>query len=549
MLYIDGLSLSKLREEFSSNLCGRKISKISQYDHFSISLFLNKINLFISINPSLPITYISEKNHESPHAPMPFLLTLRKYILGGIVRAVKQIDFDRILIINIEKLTELGELVEYNLIFEIMGKHSNLILTDKTMKIIDILKKFSLDEGNLRIMMPGVHYKRPVLSQKTPPNEVTKDFFDKEIKSTNDIIMKIEGLGKYSSNEILKDALPDYELFKALLDRAISPTVYIESSQQKKPIFGSVFEVNSYSNNDKIKFSDISGMINYYIENTIKSQQINAMKTNLQKLVSNEIKKNERTLVTIKREAESEKDFEFYKQLGDILAANLYQLKRNMKNITLLNFYSNEEVNISLNPDISPQENLAAYYKKYNRFKTKAEYNAKRIIELNKENEYLESVFYSMEAAENQEVLRDIETELSENNYIKKIVRKEKKKNTKPELKQYLSSEGFIIYAGRNNKENDYITFKIATKDDFWFHAKNIPGSHVVLKVDSSENELTDISIAEAASIAASYSKGKFDTSVTVDYTKRKYVVKPNGSNPGFVTYTHEKSINIKPKL
>jgi len=539
MLYIDGFALAKLKDELNELLSGRKLTKIYQYDKFSVSLFFKKLNLSLSINPNLPISYISEKKEVAPKKPLSFSLTLKKYLLNGILMNIDQFGLDRILIFNFSKLTELGEKKEYKLIIELMGKHSNLILTNNEFKIIGLLKQFSLEENSLRILMPGVYYKYPVIQKKKSPFEIDKSFFEKEIISYQDILNKIEGFGKISA----LDCVNSYEDYASFITRETSPTLYLEKNEIKHASF---LEYKEFEKFDKQKFDNLNSLINFYITKTINSQQFNNKKRNLSKIVEKEIKKNQKIVKFIKRDIKKGENFEKYKNIADILAANLYQIKRSQEEIELFDFYTNEKVKIQLNPLITANQNLDRYYKKYNKLKRGYNFNLERKELIKNELAYLESIIQSLETSITVDDLEIIQEELIQNKYMKKLRNPSKKKEKSHNIQEFISSDGLKIFVGKNNKENDYLTFKIARKEDMWLHAKDIPGSHVIIKKGNFD-EIPEQTILEAAQIAAFYSKLKNENNVQVDFTKKKYVNNPKGSKPGFVTYTHEKAVLVKP--
>lgn len=540
MLYIDGISLNLLKNELSDELKNRKLTKIFQYDKYNISLFFGKLNLYISTNPSLPVLYIAANKEEAPDVPIAFSLSLRKFILNSILISISQHQNDRIIILTFEKLDELGDRNTYNLIFEIMGKHSNLFLCDSQFKIIDLLKKLSLDENNLRTLLQGMTYSFPVISQKKSPFEVDIDYFSQNIFSEKDIIKNIEGFGKLTAQEINTD----FDIFSEFLKKSACPTIYFDNNKIKIAAF---LELKSYQNLNSLKFDKINDLINYYIENTITSNQYTEISNKLLKTIKDNIEKTKKIIKLIEKDIDSNKNYEKFKEIGDILAANLYNIKYIKDKITLFDFYNNNDIDINLNTTISITENLNNYYKKYNKCKRAEKFNIERKQFLLNELLYLESILSFIENAENIDSLKLIEDELVENKYIKASIRRKKNKNSNS-LQQFISVDGYEVTIGRNNKENDFITFKYADKNDIWFHAKDIPGSHVIIKTNSKPDDVPQSSIIQAAQVAAFFSKGKNDTKSEIDYTLVKYVKKPNGSKPGFVIYTNQSSINVEPK-
>lgn len=544
MFYFDGISLSKYVLELREHLIGRKITKIAQYDKYSVSIFAGKSNFYCTVNPALPIVYLTDTKQEALSVQLQFSLVLKKYLVGGIIMEVSQIGFDRILKVKIDRLNELGENVISYMIIELMGKHSNIFLLDSNNKIIDLLKRFSLEENRLRVLIPGTVYEAPVVSKKILPSEIDQTLFDTIIITEKDIVSKIEGFGKYSA--LL--AYETYKSFREFLDSKSTPTIYLKNGIVSA---GTVFDFAAIPSDTKLHFDTINEMINYYIENTIKNDQFNTLRNVINKCVLNEIEKTDSIKEKINAENEANKDFAHYKEIGDILAANLYIVKKNQKTIVLNNFYNGSEITVDLNPDISPAENLNRYYKKYNKLKKGYDYSQERLLLLDDNIAYLNSVITHIDNADNINDLRNIEDELIENDYMSKSKNKHKKpknKNNK-EYKTFTSAEGYKIIVGKSNIENDTITFKVADKNDIWLHVKNLPGSHVIIKKNNEKDEVSPETIKEAAQIAALYSSVKNESRVSVDYTLRKNVSKPNGSKPGFVIYRNEKNILVSPAV
>lgn len=537
MLYIDGIALSKLKDELHNSLSGRKLSKISQYDRFTLSLFFKKINLFFSINPSLPILFFSDSKAEANDVPLSFLLSLRKTILNSILEKVEQHGKDRILIFHFNKLTEIGEKKKYKLIFEVMGKHSNLLLIDENNKIIDLLKKFSLEENRLRVLLPGVRYQFPTIKEKLDPAQLDYSNLS-TFKNFKEISEQFEGIGFLSAEEIFSKQISYHDFY----EKFYSPSVYFENNIIKH---ASIFKYNSYKNYESKSFSSINEMLNFYIKETITSEQFNNLKQKILKKINSELNKNNKIIKLLKKDIQKNENCEQYKKFADILAANIYQIKMGMSKIELFDFYDNIDKLFELNPSISPNENINRLYKKYNKGKRALNFILERDGNIKKEINYLESIFISLRDSEKINDLKNIEKEMIDGGYLKNKIKKKKKVNESFSIKEIILENNDKILIGKNNKENEILTFSVAEKHDLWFHAKDIPGSHVILKASLPLNKT---SIEEAASYAALYSKSKNENLVQVDYVEKKYIKKPKASKPGFVIYKNEKTLFIKPK-
>ena len=533
MLYLDGISINKLKDELSEVLTGRKVTKIFQYSRLSTSIFFGKLNLFISCNASLPVCYLRDEKENAPETPMNFSLNLRKHLLNSIITEVDQLGFDRILVFKFKKLNELGEYKEYKLYFEIMGKHSNLILTEKGGEILDLMKKFSLEENKLRVLLPGARYSQPVTEKKISPADISEESLENMMGKPKELVTGIEGLGMIAAR-----ALKSVSDFQKVLSNKGTPTIYYNN---RKITLASVFDVKNTPFDKKEEFETINDMINFYIEATKSSESYNNLYSSLVNVVEKEIKKNKRTLKILEKEMEKNRKHEKSKEAGDILAANLYSIKRGQSEVVLFDFYNDCDVTITLNPNISPKENLDRYYKKYNKLKRGFEFNLKRYEEVKNEITYLQGVKSFLEESTSMENLQTIREELVAGKYVK-AVKSPKKKKSVPLNYGTIEFKGYQILYGRNNLENDNLTFKVADRNDMWIHSKDVPGSHVIIRWNG---EFTEEIIFKGAEIAAFYSKTLPGEKVLIDYTLKKYLNKPRGGKPGFVTYNNQESILV----
>ncbi|MBZ4682618.1 MAG: hypothetical protein PWP46_646 [Fusobacteriaceae bacterium] len=531
MIYFEGIHLKLLIDELKEQILNKKVTKVVQYDKLNISLFFSKENLFFSALPNLAICYLNTNKDNAPKEQLNFALVLKKFLLGATITDISQHKFERTMIFKFEKIDELGEKKFYNLIFEMMGKHSNIFLCDNNLKIINSLKPLFLEE-NKRNLFNGSDFEFFISHDKLSPFDISKEEFEK-IENKNILHKYISGIGKLTSTNS-----NSYDEFIENLNLKKSPTIYKENNKIK---IASFVEYKTLENFEKISFNSISEMLNNYITTTISSVKIDKLKQNYLKIITNKINKNNNILKNISKEKKKYSDYEKYKNIGDILAANLYSIKPYKKNIELFDFYNNKNITISLDENLTPQENLNNYYKKYNKLKRKLEYNIIREKEIKKELEYLNTLNNFITLADNLNTLASIEEELIEQNIIKKIEKKNRKKRKNNIEVEYIIVDNYKIYFGKNNKENEYITFKLADKNDIWLHIKDIPGSHVIIK---GENPSENI-ILEAAKLAAKYSKIN-SGNITVDYTQKKYVKKIPNSKPGFVSYSNFKSVFLK---
>lgn len=535
MFYLDGISLSKIKIELEENLTSKKVGKIFQNSSLSLTLHFGKKALFFSCNPSLPICYINEDKEENfLEENSSFLLLIRKYLINSALIKIEQLGFDRILKFSFSKINELGEIQNNFLYFEIMGKYSNVILTDKDNKIISILKKKSLEENSLRTLFNGEVYTQPIVTKKINPLYITEKEFEKYLEENN-IVENIEGIGK-----LLKNQINSFEDLTKFLKDNISPKIYFKNDT---PILATVLNIIPKDFDKEIPFSTYGEMINNYIKLKSLSNSFTLLKNKLFSVLDKEEKKSVKILKNIKKDIEIMEEHEKYKNLGDILASVLYSIKKGDTKVKAYDFYNNCEITIDIDPLLSPQSNLSKIYKKSSKMKRGLEISKERLIEFSNKLTYIDSVRTFIEKSKNIDELKNIEKELIEEKYI---IEKNNKKNKKKIIDIPYGTiilENKTLYFGRNNKENDYLTFKFARKDDVWFHIKDMPGSHfIVRKEDFIDDENF---IKKVAKYSAYYSKANSGEKVVVDYTEKKNLNKPKGAPLGFVTYNIWDSITV----
>ncbi|MGL5356845.1 MAG: Rqc2 family fibronectin-binding protein [Cetobacterium sp.] len=540
MLYLDGISLNKIKDELEHSLKGKSVNKIVQNSSLAITLNFGKQRFILSCFPSLSLCYLSDTKEENLlEENSSFSLNLKKHIIGSNLISIKQTGLDRVLIFSFSKLNELGELKVYNLYFEMMGKHSNLILTDRNNKVLDSIKRFSIEENPNRILFPGIEYSAPSLEKKLLPSEITKTQFD-FFKESAVLLKNVEGLGKTLSN-----SLTSFENLIDILDDKIAPKIFF--NEHEEIILATVLNIEPKSYSTVKTFNSFQELINFYLTNKNLSNTFKLLKDKLCACIKKEIKKSEKVIISIKKDLEEKKDFDRYRQLGDILAASLYSIKKGMSEVELYDFYNDNMCKIALNPLISPQVNLEKIYKKYNKLKKGMEINGKRFIEISGNLQYFLGIENFILNSDSKENLKLIEEELLNGGYLKISSKsKNKKSNKKVVTKTFNFGEIIIdnipVRFGRNNLENDALTTKYSNREDTWFHCKDMPGTHAV--VNQSEH-LTEENIYNIAVFCGQQSKLPKGTKLTVDYTSIKYLNKPKSARPGFVTYKIFKSIVV----
>ncbi|MGL4534094.1 MAG: Rqc2 family fibronectin-binding protein [Fusobacteriaceae bacterium] len=537
MFYLDGVSLNKVKKEFEQELLGKKVGKISQETEYSVTLGFGKSVLVFSCASSFPIAYISQEKSQKLDINFNFLLSLRKYFSNGSLIKIEQLGYDRILIFHFKKMNELGEMRTYKLYFEMMGKHSNLFITDEENKILDLMKRFSIEENRLRTLISGANYEQPITSEKKKLEELKESEF-MNLKS-QELYKSVEGIGKLLSNKICNFK----ELEKVMSDN-ISYKIYLKS---EKIVLVTVLDILVPKEYDKeINFESFGEMIDFYLKKSSLNSAVEILKNKIKNTVSKKIKRIEKILVNIEKDNVEKENFNRYKEIGDVLAANIYSMTKYQNSVEVYDFYKNDMVSIELDSKGTPQKNIDNYYKKYNKLKRGLESNKTRKIDVEAEMNYLKSVLSFSENLPTVENLKEIIEELEKEGYLKKDEKKSSKvkKSQKKLVKgSFLEKEGYTFIYGKNNLENEFVTFKLGEKEDYWFHVKDIPGSHVILKCP--KHMINHEILEEGAELAVKYSSGKPGDKLIVDYTQKRNVTKPNKAKPGFVIYKNHKEITV----
>ncbi|MEN8904576.1 MAG: NFACT RNA binding domain-containing protein [Clostridiales bacterium] len=570
----DGIITKFIIEELNSKILFGRIDKIHQPEKDEINITLRSkgknLKLLLSIGSNYPRIHLTNVSKKNPDKAPLFCMILRKHLTSSKITAIKFMDYERIIKISFENTTDLGEISIKNLIIEIMGRHSNIILTNNNNKIIDSVKHIDFEISSKREIMPARDYLLPPSQNKISPDKYTDDIlFTDNFQKLNTMVFKfildnIKGLSPLICNEICYmsninpknsvDTLTQNQI--DTLKKNINYTIKQITNNKFRP-------VTIYSNNKPLDFhclnfeyknkilkhhDTMSDLLDEYYYEVDKINHLNQKKYHIQKTLQNNINRCTKKISIhdsiIRKSANTDK----YRLYGELITANIYNMKSNIKKIKLLNYYSteNEYVDISLKPTLTPNENAQFYYKKYSKSKT-AIIESKKQVELAKsELYYLESVFHNLEIASEIEEINEIKEELVQQNYLidKKKSKKKILKISKPH--HYISSNGYDIFVGKNNVQNDILTLKSSQSNDIWLHTKDIHGSHVIIKTNNSDF-IPDKTLVEAANLSAFYSKGKLSSKVPVDYTKVKNVKKPSGAKPGMVIYVNYKTIYITP--
>ena len=551
MLYLDGIGISFLVKEIKEKILRYKLTKIFQYDRVSFSLFFGKNNLLFQVKDNSTIFYLKDEKDPNTDFQSKFLLSLKKHLQNSILVNIRQEGFDRIVYFDFEKLNQFGDVEKYTLIIEIMGKASNIFLTCKD-KILSALYFTSIDVGN-RVIMTGAKYTLPFEEKKISPIYLEKENFPFE---TETFLEKIEGAGRAFALQCSQD----YNIFKRYLS-SYRPVMYeiLNRGKIQKVLTYNEFsefsqkenanlENNPENKNNRKYFENLNEGLNTYFKTTITSNVISEKKKSLLKYVDSQIKKFKKIEKNIKVDLKKNENFENYKNIGDILAANMHQIKYGMKKVTVFDFYNNQEITINLDPLLSPNDNLNFYYNKYNKGKRTISALNLRFCDIQNEIKYFEEIKMFIEKENDFIGIEEIENELDLSDNGNKIKNKIKLNKTKKRELLSFDYKGFQIFVGRNNKENEEISFSKGQPNDIWMHIKDIPGSHVLILRNN--QELPEDVLIYAANLACEYSKAKKGDKVTVDYCERKFIKKIKNSKPGNVTYTnfHSLLINVPEK-
>ena len=571
----DGIVISNLTYELNTNLVGGRISKISMPEDneliFTIKNNAKTYRLLVSASASLPLVYLTDVNKPAPKVAPAFLMLLRKYIGTAKINNIFQMGLERILCFELEHLNELGDLSHKRMYIEIMGKHSNIIFTDENNKIIDSIKRISANMSSLREVLPGREYFLPEeLKKKDLLSTGLEEFIEilksKEYPLVKSVYMNFAGISPLIAEEIILRA--------SLLSQAPSTSLSeLEYTHLFHTIQNLLEDINThnftpniiYKGEEAIEFSSINlysyegkeykresfdsvSKMLYDFYSSREAFVLNRQKSSdLRRIVNTALERASKKYDLQEKQLQDADKKDIYRVYGDLLNTYGYSLKGGESSFTTENFYDdNKEITIPLDKNKSAKENAKKYYDKYAKLSRTTKALSEEILKTKNDIEHLQSIQTALEVSSDDESLSQIRQELVDFGYIKKHSSAKKQKITSHPY-HYISSDGYDIYVGKNNYQNEELTFKVATGNDWWFHAKGIPGSHVILK-SNNEEELPDRAYEEAAALAAFYSKAKDADKVEVDYIQKKNIKKVAGAAPGFVIYHSNWSMVATPK-
>ena len=532
----DGIMMHQVKKSLIDTIQSGRINKIYQISKYEL-LFQVRANrknyqLLISSHPMYARVQLTSLTYPTPEAPNPLTMLFRKLLEGGYIKEIEQIDLDRILKITFACHNELGDAIEYTLYIEIMGKHSNIILVSQNNKIIDCIKHISPSMNTERFLQPGALYQLPPMVEKLNP--FTSDFVE-----DSQLTKIYQGMAPILSKEILYriDQGKDFKEIMKQIDK--SQDLYITKINDKE--YFHVIEL-THLQGITTKYALFDGLDLHFNEIDQK-ERIKQQTSNLLKFIQNEYQKNTTKLKKLKATLEDSENSDDYRIKGDLLYASLHLMQKGMISVEVDNYYDNTKMKITLDPKLDPKANAQKYYQKYQKAKNSIDVLHQQIELTEKEIDYFDSLITAMSQASYYDAL-EIKEELENEGYLKKKKQRNTIRKKKiPQFQKYLTKDGIEIDIGKNNLQNDYLTFKYAHRYDMWFHAKDMPGSHVIVKAQ----DLDEYTIRLAAKIAAYYSKGKNSSSVPVNYTLVKTLKKPTGSKPGKVILDNYKTIYIDP--
>lgn len=566
----DGITVSNLVRDMNRLLPGGRLSKIAQPEPDELLLTVKlspekqqaagirggQIRLCISASASLPLLYLTQENKPAPLTAPNFCMLLRKHLQNGRIVSVTQPGLERVVILEIEHLDEMGDLRRKKLVAELMGKHSNLIFCDETDTILDSIKHVSAMMSSVREVLPGKPWFIPRTQEKADPLTADRsDFmelvFSRPMDCPKALYTSFTGLSPAIAQELCfragdcadrsaascdegtREAL--WQSFSALMDTvragSFAPCIVFENGS---PAEYASIPLTSWPASCRRDYADISALLTDYYAEKDRITRIRQRSADLRRIVSTALERNVKKYDLQIRQMQDTQKRDKYRVYGELLNAYGYSAPPGARSLEAVNYYTGEPVTIPLDPQLSAGENAKRYFEKYNKQKRTWEALSALTLEVRAEIDHLESVVNALDIAQKEEDLAQIREELIESGYIRRRAGAGKVKITSRPF-HYISSDGFHMYVGKNNLQNEELTFRFAQGGDWWFHAKDMPGSHVIVKTEG--KALPDSTFEEAARLAAHYSRGRNQDRVEVDYVERRHVKKVAGAKPGFVIY------------
>ncbi|MGN0243684.1 MAG: NFACT family protein [Lachnospiraceae bacterium] len=572
----DGLVISNVVNECVNRFTNARIYKIYQPEKDELNLIIKNgkesYRLLLSASASLPLIYLTTEQKNNPLNAPNFCMLLRKHLNNGRIIGITQPGFERIIDFKIEHLDEMGDVCHKHLIVEIMGKHSNIIFCDDQFKIIDSIKHISAQISSVREVLPGRTYTFPPSQDKISPLEFTKKEFqeilmNKPLPTAKAIYSTITGYSPLIAEELCHRAHVDSGQPVQALDADSQERLFAQidllrlsienhdytpniAFRDGVPLEFSSTPLTLYANDTIVEYDMVSEVLQNYYSAKNAATRIRQKSVDLRRIVTTALERSTKKYDLQLRQLKDTEKRDKYKVYGELINTYGYDCEPGAKALTCLNYYTNEEITIPLDPTLTPADNAKKYFNKYNKLKRTYEALSELVLETKAEMDHLQSVSTSLEIAQAENDLVEIKEELIQCGYIKRHFSGGKKKKEKITSKplHYISSDGFDMYVGKNNLQNDYLSFKLANSGDWWFHAKNMPGSHVIVKLGTNK-DMPDRTYEEAARLAAYYSSGRTAPKVEVDYTLRSNLRKPPAAKPGYVIYHTNYSMLIEPDI
>ena len=569
---LDGITISALVHELNTKLTGGRFFKIAQPETDELQITVKQpgeqYKLLISASASLPLTYLTTLSKTSPMTAPNFCMVLRKHLSNAKILEISQPGLERIIHFKLEHYNEMGDICNKLLIVELMGKHSNIIFTDMDGKIIDSIKHISSNVSSVREVLPGRTYFIPDTAHKLNPLEISlmdfKHVMKKPVASAKAIYTSLTGISPLAAQDMCfragidgdkpANVLTENEIsavftafltvMETIISRSYQPVMI---SRNNVPVEFNSYMLSVYGNDYDYEYYDsISLLLEDYYGKKNRITRIRQKSSDLRRIVQTALEKDYKKYEIQEKQLKDTEKREKFKIYGELLTAYAYEIPAGVKEAKVFNYYTNEEITIPLNADISVMDNAKKYFEKYGKLKRTFEALETIILETKAETEHLESLMNALDIAVSEDDLKELKEELIQSGYIRRKS-SDKKAKYKSRPFHYRSKDGFDIYVGKNNLQNEELTFKVANGGDWWFHSKTFPGSHVIVKTEG--RELPDRTFEEAARLAAYYSKGKDQEKVEIDYIERKHVKKVAGAKPGFVIYHTNYSMAIAPDI
>lgn len=553
----DGVVTKSVTHELNQSIKNGRVNRIFQPTSTEVAITIrnNRQNyiLLFSIHPSYARFHLTEDDYRNPEDPPMFCMVLRKYLSGANLVDIKQDELERVINFTFKTRNEIGDIGEMTLVMELMGRHSNLILLNEDKKtILDSIKHIPSYINRHRTILPGATYIPPPTQNKLNPLTISGEEFVRRLdfnsgKLDQQIVQTLSGTSPMLAKEIVFRAnlgaqsaySNSFETFKQIiLNNDFTPTIYLGDREDYH-----VYPI-SHLNVEKKVYSTTNEMLDNFYSGKAEKDRVKQQAKDLHRFLSNEVKKNERKLKIHRQTMKKAEDADRFQKQGELLTANMHLVKKGDESVKVLDYYDPEqkEITIQLKTDETPSENAQRFFTRYRKLVNSTKVVKREIHKTIHEINYLRNLLQQIDTARESDI-EEIRDELKDEGYLKKQKQRKRKKQHKPKPDEFKSSDGTVILVGRNNNQNEYVTHKLAHRDDVWLHTLNIPGSHVVIR----SNDPSEETLIEAAELAAYYSQARMSSSVPVDYTQIRYVKKPAGGKPGYVTYDNQKTLNVTP--